>query len=222
MTETASAASSSPVQTMPPSPVVMFFVGWKLKTQILRSPAGVRPTGPPLHEAPSAWAASSMTARLCLRAMSRISSIRQGRPAKCTGTIAFVCGVIAASIASGRMFSVRRSISARTGRAPVNRIVLTVAAKVIGVVTTSSPWPIPSAMSARCNPAVAELTASAYGASTTRANSFSNASVLGPVVIHPERIDSAMSCIASSPMDGRAKGRKSFLMGRSPPWVCSL
>jgi hypothetical protein len=31
----------------------MFLVGWKLNTQIRRSPAGVRPTGPPLHEAPS-------------------------------------------------------------------------------------------------------------------------------------------------------------------------
>jgi hypothetical protein len=54
------------------------------------------------------------------------------------------------------------------------------------------------------------MTASAFGASTTRANSFSNASVLGTCRDHPERIDSAMSCIASSPIDGRAKGRNPF------------
>ena len=40
----------------------------------------------------------------------------------------------------------------------------TVAAKVIGVVITSSPGPMPCASSARCRPAVAEESAAAWRA----------------------------------------------------------
>ena len=46
------------------------------------------------------------------------------------------------------MLSVAASMSASTGTAPQCTIVLSVATKVIGVVTTSSPGPTPSASSA--------------------------------------------------------------------------
>ncbi len=66
-----------------------------------------------------------------------------------------------ASISSTRMLSVAASMSASTGRAPQWTIVFSVATKVIGVVTTSSPGPTPRASSATCSPAVAEDTGTA-------------------------------------------------------------
>jgi hypothetical protein len=59
---------------------------------------------------------------------------------------------------------------------------------------------------ARCNPAVAELTASACGACTAAANSFSNCAVRGPLVSQPERRQATTSAISSSPIEGREKG----------------
>jgi hypothetical protein len=82
-----------------------------------------------------------------------------------------------------------------------------VAAKVIGVVTTSSPGPIPSATSAACSPAVHEFSASAAGAPVKQRNSRSNSSVRGPAESHPERSVSVTAAISSSPMLGREKGR---------------
>ncbi len=52
-------------------------------------------------------------------------------------------------------------MSARTGTAPQCTIVLSVATNVMGVVTTSSPGPTPSASSATWSPAVAEETGTA-------------------------------------------------------------
>ena len=75
--------------------------------------------------------------------------------------MAFVRGVSRASISSTRMLRVAASMSASTGRAPQCTIVLSVATKVIGVVTTSSPGPTPSASRATCRPAVAEDTGTA-------------------------------------------------------------
>ena len=71
-----------------------------------------------------------------------------GIPAKWTGMTAFVFFVTAASSLSGSILRVFLSISASTGFAPTNIIALTVAAKVIGVVITSSPGPMPRASSA--------------------------------------------------------------------------
>src|SRR5262245_41285088 len=88
----------------------------------------------------------------------------------------------------------------------------TVAVKVYGVVMTSSPGPTSNASRARCRPAVAELTARACAPPPmNEANSFSNRRVFGPVVSQPERKVSTTSAISSSPMSGRANGRKLFI-----------
>ena len=87
-----------------------------------------------------------------------------GRPAKCTGTMARVRGVIFRRTCSGSMFSVTGSMSASTGVAPAWMMALTVAQKVIGVVMTSSPGPTPEASSDRCNAAVQEFSAIAWRA----------------------------------------------------------
>jgi len=59
-------------------------------------------------------------------------------------------------ISSGSMFIVRRSISAKTGTAPTCVMTLTVAAKVIGEVITSSPGRTPDTSIERWSPAVQE------------------------------------------------------------------
>src|SRR5215211_588019 len=90
-------------------------------------------------------------------------------------------------------------------------MVLTVAQNVSGVVITSSPGPMPSAAKARCNPAVAELTASAWGDCTYALNSVSNCAVFGPVVNQPDRNVATTSLISSSPMVARLKGTVSSI-----------
>ena len=70
-------------------------------------------------------------------------------------------GVIAASTAARVIWSVPGSTSANTGRAPTSSMQFAVAGHVIGVVTTSSPGPIPCASSATCSAAVHELSAAA-------------------------------------------------------------
>ena len=100
---------------------------------------------------------------------------------------AAVAGVIAAARRSRSMLRVDGSMSTKTTRAPTCKITLEVATHVIGVVMTSSPGPMPSASSARCSPAVAELTAIACRpgspASCARkaAKSASNCLARGPV-----------------------------------------
>src|ERR1051325_2929138 len=85
---------------------------------------------------------------------------------------------------------------------------LTDAAKVIGVVMTSSPGPMPRVTRAVCRAAVQELSASAPGAATYAAKAVSNRRVLGPVVIQSERSGPTTSSISSCPRGGGAKGRK--------------
>ena len=90
-----------------------------------------------------------------------------GRPAKCTGRMARVRGVIASRAASGSMFMVAGSTSASTGVAPAWMMALTVAQKVSAVVMTSSPGPHAARRaSTRWRAAVHELTATACGART--------------------------------------------------------
>ena len=71
--------------------------------------------------------------------------------------MALVRGVIAASMRFASISAVSGSISTNTGFAPTRSIAIAVAMKVIGVVMTSSPWPMPAASSARCSAAVPEL-----------------------------------------------------------------
>jgi len=77
--------------------------------------------------------------------------------------MARVRGVIRRSISAGSMLALRPSTSARTGVAPAWMMTLTVAAKVIAVVMTSSPGPTPAATRLRCMAAVQEPTAQAWG-----------------------------------------------------------
>ena len=73
--------------------------------------------------------------------------------------IARVRGVIAASILAASMFAVSSSTSTNTGFAPISAIISAVAAKVNGVVTTSSPGFTSSASSAISSASVPEATA---------------------------------------------------------------
>ncbi len=80
---------------MPPSPnPPRFFDGKKLKQP--KSP--IDPARRPLYSEPMACAASSTTIRLCRRATSMIGSISAICPYRCTGMIARVLSVTAASI----------------------------------------------------------------------------------------------------------------------------
>src|ERR1700733_5396712 len=109
-----------------------------------------------------------------------------GRPAKCTGNIARVLSVIFRLISMGSIFNVVGSISARTGVAPACIIALTVAQKVIGVVITSSPLPIPLANMLRCSAAVQECKATALAEALYARKSRSNCATLGPDPNHPD------------------------------------
>ena len=134
----------------PPSPPARLLVAYSEKQ--VKSP--IEPILRLPTAASTAWAASSISFSPCVWAIASIASMSQGAPAKCTGRIALVRGVIARSIASGSMLSVARSTSAKTGCAPAWRIALTVAGHVNDVVTTSSPAPTSAAISARCSAAV--------------------------------------------------------------------
>lgn len=70
-----------------------------------------------------------MTYRLCFFAISMMGSISQGLPSIWTGMMAFVFGVMSASIFAGSMVS-DSSISARTGMAFIMAMVAMEAMKV--------------------------------------------------------------------------------------------
>ena len=80
-----------------------------------------------------------------------------GRPAKCTGRMARVRGVIAATTWSRSMLRESSPTSTNTGRAPTRTMTLAVATKLSAGVMTSSPLPMPQASSAISRPAVAEV-----------------------------------------------------------------
>ena len=96
---------------------------------------------------------------------------------------------------------------------------MTVEANVIEGVTTSSPGPIPRAERTMWSPAVAEVTATACGAPVASRKIPSSSATLGPLVIQPERSDSATAATSSSPRAGRDNGRKSsrIFKGASVP-----
>ena len=71
-----SASRSSSVVMRPPSPVVMFFVPYRLN-----APCPKLPTRRPPNVAPCAWQASSTTARPCRSAMAMIA-VHVGRQAE--------------------------------------------------------------------------------------------------------------------------------------------
>ena len=146
------------VVTTPASPkACRFFKGCRLK--LAASPK--LPVRTPPYFAPTAWAASSSTNRPCCLAIIFIGPIFAGLPAKCTGIIAFVRGVIAASMFFGSIFR-SSATSTKTGVAPTKAILDAEATNEFGAVMTSSPAPISMARSTRCKPQVPFATPVAY------------------------------------------------------------
>ena len=79
------------------------------------------------------------------------------KPAKCTGMMARVLGVMARSTRSRSRFFDASSISTNTGRARTRATTLALAAKLIAGTITSSPSPTPAISSAISRPAVADV-----------------------------------------------------------------
>src|SRR3989338_4010747 len=109
----------------------------------------------------------------CFSATAMIGFMSQTNPYKCTGTIALVRGVTAFSIKYGSMLESFSLISQNTGLAPVRTIDSAVAIKVQTEVITSSPGPMPQALSARNSASVQEFTPTVYGHLRRKENSFS-------------------------------------------------
>ena len=103
-----------------------------------------------------------------------------GCPYRWTGTMARVRGVTARSSAAGSIVSDSGCTSTKRTSAPVRQIASTVATNVNGTVITSSPAPMPAAVSAMNRALVPELTPTACSVPQCLANSCSNASTSGP------------------------------------------
>ena len=106
-------------------------------------------------------------------------------PYRLTGMIARVFGVIAASIRRGSMLQVSGSMSTKTGRAPSSAITSAVAAKVKGVVITSSPAFTPSAISAISSASVPLETVTQCFVPAKVASAASSAFTSGPMMYWP-------------------------------------
>ena len=104
------------------------------------------------------------------------------------------------------MFSVRSSMSQKTGTACSYSRQFADATKLSGVVTTSSPALQPSARTARCSAAVPLDTATASSLPTQDAKSRSKRSSIGPKDSRPERSTSCTSSSSRGPTSGRASG----------------
>ena len=168
----------------------MFFCWWKLKTPM--SPR--LPDFPPFQDPPGLCAQSSMTFTPCRRPTAMMPSMSQHWPARCTGTMARVRGVISVSSRAGSMLSVRGSTSQNTTFAPSVENAKAVATQVTGVVMTSVPGPTPAAMPARVRPVVAEVTARACFTPQYAAKASSNCLTffphdgrVGPENVHERR-----------------------------------
>ena len=85
---------------------------------------------------------------------------------------------------------------------------------------TSSPGPMPSASSARCNAAVAEFRAIAWRAPTFAANRSSNSFACGPVVSQPG-IEDVEDGLLLPLRDRRACERKIWTRVRVRHWIAA-
>ena len=129
----------------------------------------------------------------------------------CTGSSAVVRSVTAAAAASGSRFSVRASMSAKTGRARSKSTALALATNEKGEVTTSSPSDTPTARRPRCSPAVPLATAHACSAPSHAAKACSKAGTRGPSESWPERRTSMTAASSSGPSTGWASGMTSVV-----------
>ena len=202
-----SASASLFITKQPPSAQVMFLLAWKLK--LTRSP--MAPMRCSFQCESMACAASSITRRPCFLAMAYSLPMSTGRPARYTGMMARVCGVMAASTASRSMLRVRGSISTKTGLAPTATTTLAVATQVTAVVMTSSPGPMPAMRKATSMVAVPLEKARTGRPPNSAESCASKASTFGPEVIQPEASTRPTSAMVSASMCGRVKGRKSGL-----------
>ena len=109
-------------------------------------------------------------------------------------------------------------MSTKTGFAPERVIIFNVEAKVIEGVMISSPGLMPRASIKRCMPAVPDETERAYEAPVSSQKFSSKDLQRGPVVIQPDLKHEMTASTSPSPIDGRLKGKKSFLIstGESP------
>src|SRR5690348_13330030 len=150
--------------------------------------------------------------------MAMIASISHGRPAKCTGRIACVRGVMAASIAAGSMHCVAGSTSVNTGVSPAWMIAFTDAQNVMGVVMTSAPGSSPAATMLTCSAAVQELTAATCDCCKPwyAAKSRSNCATRGPVPSHADSMQATTSSISACSISGEPKIRKGRSSGLVP------
>ena len=112
------------------------------------------PCSTPFHCAPIAWALSSTTYRLCFAAISIMRPIFAHWPNRCTGTMAFVRGVMASSIFWGSILNVSHSTSTSTGTSPRSAITSAVATYVNAGTIISSPLCSPSDIRAICSASV--------------------------------------------------------------------
>ncbi|MNV95169.1 hypothetical protein D3C71_1900340 [compost metagenome] len=94
----------------------------------------------------------------CRAAMALTSSMSPHWPYSDTGMIALVRELILASISATLMLQVSGSTSTKTGVAPSSTMTSAVATKVNEVVITSSPAPMPSAISDISRASVPEAT----------------------------------------------------------------
>lgn len=143
-----SASLSSSVNMAPPSPKhPSGFDGKKdvhpmcpAVPEYLRVPSGKK------HSEPRDCALSSITVSPCRAAMSLIAAMSHGCPNKCTGTMAFVRGVIMRSALSADMLNVSASTSANTGVPPSRATASATAPNENAGTITSSPCPMPVAI----------------------------------------------------------------------------
>src|SRR5690606_27042723 len=119
-------------------------------------------------------------------------------PNRCTGTIALVREVTAASTASAQMLKVSGSMSTKTGVAPARWIELPVAKNEYGLVITSSPGPTSSARSARMSASVPDPQPIACRVSTNASNSFSKSATCAPITKCWDWKTSSTTCRTSS------------------------
>ncbi len=133
--------------------------------------------------------------------------------------------------ASGAMVSVTGSTSAKTGRAPTERMARPVNAAVSGLVTTSSPGPTPRAMRAICRASVPLPTATAMRNTEDRSELALEGLDLGPEdeparVEHPRegRVDlRTQRPHAGAEVDEgntlRSQSTLRCARGSTPPWT---
>jgi hypothetical protein len=183
----------------------------------------MQPAPLPPHIWPWACAQSSITARPCRSAIAAMRSMSAIWWPRCTGMIALVFGVIAASTRSGSIVHVSGVTSTMTGSAPAAIGAYAVAAKVRAGTITSSPQPIPSALTATSIVTVPFTIRIPCRAPWYAANEASNRAALGPGSGNPPqpplRTVSATACTSRSSNTGHA----GYPRGRTglPPLIAS-